>query len=305
MKKLLTTICVGALICALSISSVGAYILPSGLSVSLEEGNGFSGSATEIFGCMGDSDLNGKINVRDATLIQKYAANISVLSDEAIRLADVDFSEKVNVRDATAIQKWLAGISVYAPVGHTLYATDDETQAGFLVDKWFGKYNIADIYNQSLGESGVEGPEFSCIELPLRLELNSDSTYKFEIAEEYLDETVVQMQTEFSSWMYDYLDKYIKENNLNTTVEMMVKLSGYTSIEDLAKDAIPAEEFIESFSGISQQGRYLVKGNGIYASDSVDAQPEISSDAFYYDLKDINLIIFADNDVPIEFVRVR
>ena len=59
---------------------------------------------------IGDVDLDGRISVKDATLIQKYAASLESLSVSQLVIADVDISDNVNVKDATMIQKYVAGI---------------------------------------------------------------------------------------------------------------------------------------------------------------------------------------------------
>ena len=64
----------------------------------------------------GDSDLNGKINVKDATTIQKYAAKIIALEGVAFTQADVTGDMKVNVKDATQIQKLIAKLIDKFPV---------------------------------------------------------------------------------------------------------------------------------------------------------------------------------------------
>ena len=59
---------------------------------------------------IGDVNMDGKLNIRDATAIQKHLAKIAELDDAGYLLADYDGNGKVNVKDATAIQKTLAGI---------------------------------------------------------------------------------------------------------------------------------------------------------------------------------------------------
>ncbi len=67
---------------------------------------------------LGDADLNGKVNVKDATLIQKSVAGIErPFMDEAFICADANVDTAVNVKDATAIQKFIAGITVNTPIG--------------------------------------------------------------------------------------------------------------------------------------------------------------------------------------------
>ena len=59
----------------------------------------------------GDANADGKVNIRDATYIQKYVANlISFSSLETLR-AETNFDGKINIRDTTFIQKLLAGLA--------------------------------------------------------------------------------------------------------------------------------------------------------------------------------------------------
>ena len=60
---------------------------------------------------MGDVDLSGTINVKDATMIQKAVAGILALSVRQNFAANVITTDNLNVRDATAIQKWCAGMN--------------------------------------------------------------------------------------------------------------------------------------------------------------------------------------------------
>ncbi len=64
----------------------------------------------------GDADLNGKVNVKDATQVQKYTAKMLTLEGIAFTQADVTGDGKVNIKDATAIQKYVAKIIAVFPV---------------------------------------------------------------------------------------------------------------------------------------------------------------------------------------------
>ena len=72
---------------------------------------------------LGDSDLSGAVNVKDATQVQKAVADIVTLNDNAKLAADADQSGDITVRDATAIQKWVAGISVPTAIGELIPGT--------------------------------------------------------------------------------------------------------------------------------------------------------------------------------------
>lgn len=64
----------------------------------------------------GDADLNGKVNVKDATAVQKHTAKMLTLEDDAFIQADVTGDGKVNIKDATSIQKYVAKIIDAFPV---------------------------------------------------------------------------------------------------------------------------------------------------------------------------------------------
>lgn len=58
---------------------------------------------------IGDTDLSGKVTVKDATLIQKHAASLIKLNKTQMFLANCNGQGDVNVKDATQIQKYCAG----------------------------------------------------------------------------------------------------------------------------------------------------------------------------------------------------
>lgn len=65
----------------------------------------------------GDVTSDGKINIKDATQIQKFAAKLVKLADEEFVRADVNADTKVNIKDATAIQKYVAKLETGLPIG--------------------------------------------------------------------------------------------------------------------------------------------------------------------------------------------
>ena len=69
---------------------------------------------------LGDVSLDSKINVRDATLIQKYVAKIIKFTDENYLCADCNDDSRTNIKDATLIQKFVAKIDCPYPIGEEL-----------------------------------------------------------------------------------------------------------------------------------------------------------------------------------------
>ncbi len=66
---------------------------------------------------LGDADLSDRVDIKDATTIQKYSAKNITLSLNALKSSDVTADLEVNVKDATAIQKHLAGIDTGYGIG--------------------------------------------------------------------------------------------------------------------------------------------------------------------------------------------
>lgn len=61
----------------------------------------------------GDSDGDGKVSIKDATLIQKHLAQIICITDLVNSYAaDVDLSDTITIKDATVIQKYLANYNI-------------------------------------------------------------------------------------------------------------------------------------------------------------------------------------------------
>ncbi|MBQ4105665.1 MAG: type I pullulanase [Clostridia bacterium] len=60
----------------------------------------------------GDVNGDGRVSVSDATAIQKYCVDLIQFTEDQQKKADYDYSKTVNVKDATMLQKHLAGMSV-------------------------------------------------------------------------------------------------------------------------------------------------------------------------------------------------
>lgn len=123
----LSVVLIVALLCSiLSVSFTSAAKTSDNYVVNDDEGVNMSLSG-EILGLLGDADLDSKINVKDATAIQKNVASLIAFEETQLILADVDQSGGVNVKDATAIQKWVAGITVDMKINHLVYIPQEDT----------------------------------------------------------------------------------------------------------------------------------------------------------------------------------
>lgn len=64
---------------------------------------------------LGDVNLSGKVDITDATCIQRHLAMLMVLPDEGIALGDTNGNGHLDIVDATVIQRYLAGFDT--PMG--------------------------------------------------------------------------------------------------------------------------------------------------------------------------------------------
>ncbi len=68
---------------------------------------------------LGDCDGDGKVNIKDATTIQKKLVDLEVPSFN-YDLANVNGDKTVDIKDVTAIQKWIAGLLPDASIGEAV-----------------------------------------------------------------------------------------------------------------------------------------------------------------------------------------
>lgn len=66
---------------------------------------------------LGDTDANGKVEINDATWIQRQSADLEIPFTISKKTADVDGNGYINVIDATAIQYYLVGMKTTYKIG--------------------------------------------------------------------------------------------------------------------------------------------------------------------------------------------
>ncbi len=69
---------------------------------------------------IGDATLDGIVNVKDVTAIQRHIAQLEALTGTALLAADVNGDGDVTIADATALQQYLAEYNVSYPIGQTV-----------------------------------------------------------------------------------------------------------------------------------------------------------------------------------------
>ena len=71
-------------------------------------------------GIYGDADKNGKITVDDATLMQKFIAQLEPMNSDDSVICDVSGDGKVSIDDVTLVQKFAAGMDDYGKTGQNI-----------------------------------------------------------------------------------------------------------------------------------------------------------------------------------------
>lgn len=92
------------------ISAVTALVFSSMTAAALEYDETAIIRITPIVSPKGDVTLDGKLDITDATMIQKYCASIVTFSSAQKNLADIDKSGAIDISDATYIQKKISGL---------------------------------------------------------------------------------------------------------------------------------------------------------------------------------------------------
>ncbi len=59
---------------------------------------------------LGDVNLDGKVNIKDATVLQKHLAKLQILTDKNLSVSDTTKDGRVTISDVTSIQKKIAGL---------------------------------------------------------------------------------------------------------------------------------------------------------------------------------------------------
>lgn len=80
--------------------------------VQITKHNGYTGTyeLDTTYIKLGDVNYDGRVNIKDATEIQKYLVSLITFTDVQIQVADFDCNGRTNIFDATSVQKFVCGL---------------------------------------------------------------------------------------------------------------------------------------------------------------------------------------------------
>ncbi len=163
---------------------------------------------------LGDADLNGITDVRDATHIQKYAAGFIAFSYLAKHAGDCDANGEVNVKDATVVQKYVAGLETNFAVGNPVTEEVDLTVYLYNAAGWQSLYCYT--YSEGSFDSLWPGEKMTALGndmYSVKINPNHERIIFIDMGQEaiYTDDSEI-----FAGYTYDNLANcwYLTENTL-------------------------------------------------------------------------------------------
>ena len=146
---------------------------------------------------VGDANLDGNVNIMDATAIQRHLAELDLIKDEQLYTADTDGDERISIYDVTHLQRYLAEFDAALGkkiryIAHRGYSADapENTLPAFQLAKEKGyEYIETDIqrtkdgryvlmHGSSLNSSIVQYAEENGTYIPIGVNALSLSTVK-------------------------------------------------------------------------------------------------------------------------------
>lgn len=143
----------------------------------------------------GDVNRDSKVNIKDATQIQKYLALMVEFDKKQTKLADVDGKEGISIKDVTHIQKWIVGlvdelfggeVATLPEINVTTESQDNNTAT-------------APNYSSTLTTEEIPSSADATSEATESTSENSQPTHKPEVTENTANSSVPQENTEESS----------------------------------------------------------------------------------------------------------
>ncbi len=147
---------------------------------------------------LGDVNGDGKINLQDASMIQRGSLNKITLSNEEKKAADVNGDNTVNLRDASAVQKHVLGIELIPDTD--IAESDSDTDS-----------NINSDSDNTNSDSANTENRIKLIEL-----INADRTSRGLSPFGYSDKTLSVGQTRAQEYIDGYITLRPDERSLAT-----------------------------------------------------------------------------------------
>lgn len=183
------------------------------------------------------------------------------------------------------------------------------------VGTWEAKVNMADYFNEGLGDD-EEMAEYLSVDdfsLVLVMIFNDDGTYKMTVDEDAAKESFSTLKTDLTDGMKKYFEALIEQQGLNMSVDDVLALSG-TTLDGMMEQILGDEVIEELISEMSSEGNFKVADGKLYLSEGLDyAVDETIYDTYEISGNTLKLIESVGSDdeeslaelYPIEFTKTK
>lgn len=136
-----------------------------------------------------------------------------------------------------------------------------------LIGSWQGTVDLSEAINTDFARDDKLAPYMQisgfCFETTMTF--LRDGTYRVEVDRSRLEETMDKLVKQLASGMRRYLEDYLREQALDTTVEEYLAAVNLTP-EDLLADAYNRETIDGMLSQLEMEGNFLVEEGKLYIS---------------------------------------
>ncbi len=149
-------------------------------------------------------------------------------------------------------------------------ADEAEEKEFTFVGDWAADMDITEALGEMLDMLGAEGLESSKLVVPVNFSFGQDGSYKVEVNK---DDFLPVMK----DWMGDMLEKILKAQGIEMSLEEYLETSGMT-LDDILEEAFTDESIDEMTGEMNSTGKYKVEEGKLYMS--LDGDDEISTDEY-------------------------
>lgn len=139
------------------------------------------------------------------------------------------------------------------------------------VGTWQAEVNMADFFNEGVGEDEEMAEYLSVDEFILVLQMSfaDNGTYKMTVNETAAAEALESLKEDLKSGMQKYFESVIAESGLSMSVDEMLSLSG-TTMDALLEEALGEELLDEMISEMTSEGNFEAEDGKLYLSDGLE-----------------------------------
>ena len=230
--------------------------------------------SVEVVTDLTDLELNGEVKVKTG---EDYSATLEVdddfvLPEEIIvKIDGSKLSAKKYEYDPETGKLFIPGDLITGDV--EIIAEASELT---VVGEWKGTVDLSDTMNKAIvGTDASLGQyfNFTGLTLDINLVLTEDGTCHLNVDSASAEALMGTLKGQISDGFYAYVDDLMAEYGFDYTADEFLGLMGYT-MDSFIDEYIDTDELVETLTDVSSTGKYVVEGDMLYMSSSMDQDPK-------------------------------